>query len=124
MKNQFFKFILVGLVNTIFGYSIYSILIFMDLHYSVASLISTIVGVIFNFKSIGILVFKNNNNKLIVKFISVYVLTYFLNLLFLSLLKNYFNLYVSALILIVPLAIVSYVLNRNFVFKDREVSGA
>lgn len=117
MKNQFVKFIFVGMVNTLFGYSIYSLLIFLNLHYTIASLLSTVVGVLFNFKSIGMFVFNNKSNKLIVRFIMVYVITYFINIGLISIIKLYFNLYISAAILIIPIALLSFYLNRRFVFK-------
>jgi len=117
MRIQFVKFILVGVLNTLFGYSVYSLFVYLNVHYAIASLISTLVGVLFNFKSIGLLVFNNSSNKLLLKFCAVYGVVYLINLFSLSILKNYFNLYVSAAMLVLPLALVSFFLNRKFVFK-------
>ena len=50
-------------MNTLFGYSIFSILVFFKIHYSLALLIATILGVIFNFKTVGIIVFKDGKNS-------------------------------------------------------------
>ncbi|WGU93824.1 GtrA family protein [Paenibacillus dendritiformis] len=119
MNNQFYKFIVVGGINTLFGYIVFSLFIFIGAHYSLASLLSTIIGVLFNFKTTGSLVFKNNNNKLLLKFCLSYGITYILNILLLSLLKKFFSMYAAAAILIFPMALVSYVLNKRFVFKKR-----
>ena len=68
----FIKFLAVGVLNTLFGYGIFALLLFIGLHYAVASILATICGVLFNFKTTGTLVFNNNDNRLIFKFISVY----------------------------------------------------
>jgi len=124
-KNSFIKFIFVGILNTLFGYAVYSIFIFFNVHYSLASLMSTILGVAFNYKSIGVLVFSNKNNGILLKlkFISIYLVTYLINLLSLSILSKYFNLYASAAILVIPLALLSFFLNKTFVF-NKNVDGA
>jgi len=53
------RFIGVGLINTVVGYGIYGILILLNVPYLVALLMATIMGVIFNYFSIGRLVFKS-----------------------------------------------------------------
>ena len=65
----FVKFVLVGILNTAFGYLVFALLLFLGLHYTLAVILSTIAGVLFNFKTTGTLVFKNHNNKLIFKFV-------------------------------------------------------
>ncbi|MBQ8045896.1 MAG: GtrA family protein, partial [Bacteroidales bacterium] len=66
---EFIRFVLVAILNTLFGYGVYSLLVFLGLHYSVATLGSTVLGVLFNFKTYGVLVFKNTSNKLIFRFV-------------------------------------------------------
>jgi putative flippase GtrA len=118
LDPRFLKFIFVGGVNTLFGYGLFTLFIFLNIHYAIASLLSTTLGVFFNFKTTGNLVFKSNNNRLIGRFISVYVIIYLLNVVFLKCLSVFnFNLYVSGAILILPLAIASFILNKKFVFN-------
>ncbi|WP_234399675.1 GtrA family protein [Paenibacillus popilliae] len=119
MNNQFFRFLFVGGINTIFGYCIFSLLLFVGAHYSVSSFVSTIIGVFFNFKTTGSIVFKNNDNKLLFKFFISYGITYLINLLLLTLLKKYTSMYVAGAVLLLPMAIVSYFLNKRFVFRER-----
>lgn len=117
-KKQFIVFLLVGVLNTLFGYSVYALLIFIGLHYSLAVLLSTCLGVLFNFKTIGKIVFKNSNNNLIVKFISVYALLYFLNVSLIKWLSHVSdNLYVTGLMAVVPVAMLAFILNKFFVFR-------
>lgn len=117
----FIKFILVGILNTIFGYSLFAILLYTGLHYTLAVILSTIIGILFNFKTIGILVFKNKNNKLIFKFFAVYATTCSIGIIILriaELLEQ--NLYFSGIISTGISAIISYLLNKKWVFKYEE----
>jgi putative flippase GtrA len=118
LNPRFVKFLFVGGINTLFGYGLFSLFIYLHLHYSIASLLATILGVLFNFKTTGNLVFKSNDNKLLFRFIGVYIVYYLLNILFLKFIQTFgLNLYVSGAILIMPLAIISYSLNSKFVFR-------
>lgn len=116
---QVYKFIFVGILNTIFGYSLFAFFIYLGLYYPIAVLLSTILGVLFNFKTIGRLVFDSNDNGLIFRFILVYAITYLLNIFFLWLLKKLGseNMYIDGFALLIPLAAVSFLLNKFFVFR-------
>ena len=114
----FVKFILVGILNTAFGYLVFAALLYFGLHYTLAVVLSTIAGVIFNFKTTGTLVFKNNNNKLIFKFVAVYALTCIIGIMVLRLaeLVNV-NLYLAGMVSTGICAIIAFILNKNWVFK-------
>lgn len=117
-KNTFLLFILVGIINTAFSYALFAFFVFIGVHYTLAVLFATCIGVLFNFKTTGNIVFKNSNNKLIFKFISVYAVQYFINLglikIFLMLVHNT---YIAGAIATVLCAFSAYLLNKNFVFK-------
>lgn len=117
-NSRFIKFLFVGGINTLFGYTSFAILIFLKLDYRIALLIATVCGVLFNFKTIGTLVFKKKSNRLITRFVIVYLLTYLLNIGFLQITNHLgISLLISQLFLLFPLAIISYFLNQKFVFK-------
>jgi putative flippase GtrA len=120
LDSHFIRFILVGILNTMVGYGLFALFIYLGLHYSLAVLFSTILGVLFNFKSIGRLVFNTSDNERIYHFIGVYMLLYLLNVSGLWGLSSIGieNMYVAGAILLVPLAIISFVLNKNFVFNQ------
>ena len=120
-KYTWLRFLLVGVLNTLVGYGLFSFFIFLDLHYSIAVLYSTILGVLFNYKSIGKLVFNTHNNDRIYHFIGVYIFLYLLNVASLWGLSSIGleNMYVAGAILLAPLAIISYALNKSFVFIKR-----
>lgn len=116
-RNQLIRFLAVGMLNTIFGYSCYALLLYLGLHYAVALLLATVAGVLFNFKSTGVLVFRSQNNRLIFRFVAVYALVYGVNV---GLLKLLYVLgvgpYYGGAALIVPMALLAFSLNRKFVF--------
>lgn len=117
-NNKFIRFLVVGGINTLFGYSVFAIFIYLGFHYTIASFLSTVIGVLFNFKTLGKLVFKNNSNALIFKFFVVYAITYVINISLLRVLKTLgINMYIAGAILILPLAVLSFLLNKKFVFK-------
>ena len=114
----FLRFLVVGGVNTLFSFAVYALLILLGLHYVLAALISTICGILFNFKTTGTLVFKNKDNRLLLRFFGVYTFTYFINI---GLLKLFDMAGVGSLvagaIIVLPMAVVSFLLMRRFVFK-------
>jgi putative flippase GtrA len=118
MDNKLFKFLAVGMLNTIFGYAVFAMLISMGLHYTIAVFIGTIIGVLFNFKTTGKLVFGSHDNRLVWKFFGVYGIVYLLNIAGLYFLKKMsVDIYIAGAILILPMALVSFGLNKRFVFK-------
>ena len=118
---QFIKFVLVGILNTLFGYGIWALLLYIGLHYAVATVLSTILGVLFNFKTTGYLVFKNKDNKLLWKFIQIYILTTCLSILGLKCAKMAdINLYYAGLFLTGIMAIISFLMQKYYVFRGNK----
>jgi putative flippase GtrA len=119
LKNDIVRFFLVSGLNTAFGYGLFALLIYLGLHYTLAVLISTVTGILFNFKTIGILVFKNYNNLLIFKFFGVYGITYLFNISCLAVFKYFeINIYLAGAVLLIPVGLLAFLLNKNFVFKS------
>jgi len=117
-KSKFVRFLLVGVINTLFGYSVFALMICLGLDYRYSLLIATICGVLFNFKTIGAIVFKNKDNRLLARFMGVYLVIYLLNAESLRIVKTLgINMLVAQAILVLPLAIVSYFFNKTFVFR-------
>jgi putative flippase GtrA len=121
-NNTFALFVLVGLLNTLFGYSLFALFVFLGMHYTLAVLLATCLGVLFNFKTTGKIVFKNSNNKLLFKFIIVYAVQYIFNI---SLIKLFllisFNTYIAGALATIVCAFSAYLLNKNFVFTKVRV---
>ncbi|MGA2612730.1 MAG: GtrA family protein [Spirochaetia bacterium] len=118
LNIRFARFLLIGFVNTVFGYTAFFFVSLTGLHYLIILLISTCLGILFNFFTVSRIVFKNKENKLLLRFFIVYGITYLLNAALIKILKiSISNILVIQAILTLPLAVFSYVLNRSFVFK-------
>jgi len=121
IDKKFIKFLAVGGLNTIFGYSVYALLLFIGMHYSIAVFLSTVLGVLFNFKTTGGLVFNNSKNSLIFKFVGIYCVIYIINVFFLGIFNSIkFNMFLAGAVLIFPMALLSFILNKNLVFKGKK----
>jgi putative flippase GtrA len=123
--RQFAAFLAVGVLNTAFGYGCYALLVWTGLHYGLAALMSTVLGVLFNFRTTGPLVFRSRDNRLLGRFVGVYVFTYAANLVGLwALQKAGLDAYWSGAALLLPMALLSFALQRRFVFVAAPSSGA
>lgn len=119
MSSLFFRFLLVGLLNTAFGYGCFTLLLYAHLHYSLALFIATILGILFNFKTTGALVFKSSNNILIFRFVLVYAVVYGINLIGVeAFLRLGFTPYLGGAILVFPMAALAFILQKRFVFSN------
>jgi len=122
-KHKLIRFIIVSGINTIFGYGFFAVLIYLGIAYPLALFLSTITGILFNFKTIGSFVFKNNNNYLLLRFFAVYVIIYLVNLGSIAILQYFsVNIYLSAAILLIPTGLLAYLLNSIFVFTNSEIN--
>jgi putative flippase GtrA len=121
LKNKVNKFLFAGAINTVFGYATYATLIFIGVSYLLALLISTVLGVIFNFFSFGRIAFQRNYNWLVFsKFIIAYAIIYAFNCGLLIFLTQGFLLgpYISQ-ILCIPISVVlSWFLMKYWVYKE------
>ena len=125
MKNfidrKLILFFLVAGLNTLFGYGLFAGLIFVGVPYVLATLIALFLGVLFNFKTYGVLVFKNNDNSRIVRFIGVYAVTYITNISLMFLFRELWGLndYEIGAILAIPIGLLGFALNKKWVFFER-----
>jgi putative flippase GtrA len=121
LKHKVGKFLFAGVINTVFGYAIYATLIYIGLSYLLALLISTILGVIFNFFSFGRIAFQRTCDWLVFsKFIIAYALIYVFNCGLLIFLTQVFLLgpYISQILCIPIGVILSWFLMNYWVYKE------
>jgi putative flippase GtrA len=119
VAKQFLRFLIVGVLNTAFGYGLFVAFLYLGVQYPVAMAVSYCFGILFNFKSTGSLVFKSRNNRLLFRFIACYVVVYVVNVVGVRAL-DVFGVapYLGAAILLLPMAVLSFILNRIFVFNS------
>lgn len=119
MTQQFVTFLFVGVLNTLVGYGLYAFFVWLGFNYIFAPLCANILGVLFNFKTIGGIVFKTSDRRLIGKFFGVYGIVYVCNVLGLKIfaLCGVENMYISGAALVLPMALLGFSLNKKWVFK-------
>lgn len=120
-SRQFVRFLLVGVLNTAFGYGVFAAFILMGLHYALAAALGTVLGVLFNFQTIGRLVFESRDRSLLLRFAGVYAVTYVVNVGALRALEAT-RIHVLAVqaVLVLPMAALAFALHRRFVFRREE----
>lgn len=121
LKIQFIRFILTGIINTLFSLVIYWLLLWSGLEYYYAMLIANMLGILFNFKTTGKLVFYNSDNSLILKYILINILIYLISIVGVKLLIFAdINEYYGAVIMAPVMAILSFLVNKIYVFEKKQ----
>lgn len=113
------RFLIAGLVNTVFGFAVYSVCILAGASLWLALMIGMMTGMAFNFFTTGKYVFRNFGLDRVPRFVLSYLLIYGVNLKsleWLSLLLD--DKILSQAVLVLPVAIFSYLLMAHFVFPD------
>ncbi|CDZ76219.1 GtrA-like protein [Legionella massiliensis] len=105
------------MLNTLVGFALYAIFINLGMHYSLAVLLSTILGVAFNYFSTGKLVFNNTGNSRIIQYVMTYGFTYLINIAIIkSCIMIGLNEYYAYIFSIPFMAILNFTLMKRFVF--------
>lgn len=119
VERRFLLFLAVGGLNTLFGYGLFVALVALRLPIPVAMLLSTVGGVLFNFRTTGGIVFASRDGRRIFRFVAVYALLYGANLAGLSaLMAMGLGVYLASALLLAPMALLAYALNKTFVFRE------
>ena len=115
------RFFVVGAVNTLFSYLVYAIFVLAGAHYNLATLVSTILGIIFNFFTTGRIVFRKLENNRFILFVLVYAFTYLVNILLLRWLIDGLGMdkLIAGAVISLPVALLSYLLNANITFREK-----
>ncbi|OWT74951.1 MULTISPECIES: GtrA family protein [unclassified Achromobacter] len=115
------RFFGVGLLNTLFGYLVYAVLVLVHTPPLLALLLGTICGVIFNYFSIGRLVFRNRGGwATFIRFICAYAIVYVVNAALLKALIHCLPLgpFVAQILCIPPSVLTSWILMNHWVYKN------
>ncbi len=120
LNHQFLRFLLTGGLNTAFGYMAFSVFTYLTGNPSISVILANIVGVLFNFKTYGSFVFKSKDNSKIYRFCGAYLFITTVQILSLKGLANFgiTNPYLAGAILTLPMAALSFIHIRKFVFHE------
>jgi putative flippase GtrA len=124
---QFFKFGIVGLSNTAISYAIYSVLVYIELHYLIASTIAFFISVLNSFFWNNKYVFKKDENQkrnifhsLIKTYISYAFTGLILSNLFLFLFIDILHIskYLAPFLGMVVTIPLNFILNKKWAFRS------
>ena len=113
------KYIIIGGVNTCFGYGVYWSLLQLDFNFAFAALLSSVLGVIFNFFTFGQLVFEAKiDSNIFYKFVLIYGFRYLLSIGGIAFFHFYGMSYeIAGAVMILLNAIIGFFLHKYLVFK-------
>ena len=115
---QFVRFVVVGVANTAFSYGTYVLFVHLGFNYAIANLISLVLGIPVSFITQGRVVFKDTDNRRLVRFILVWAVIYGVNIFVIGLLISIgFNAYASGAIALPVNVAISFVAQKFFVFR-------
>lgn len=115
------KFLSAGVLNTVFGYSVYALLLFIKTPYLIALLVATVAGVVFNYFSLCRIVFHGVGSWFVFgKFLVGYALIYGANAILLGILTRDFHInpYIGQVICIPMSVLLSWLLMNYWVYKN------
>jgi putative flippase GtrA len=117
-RSRILRFVIIGGAGSALWYVVYAALVFAGLHYALANLVAVAVAVLFSFRTQGRFVFDNPDGKLIGRFLLSRLVLYFTSVLLINrLMWTGFDAYVSGAVATPVMAILSYVVQRFFVFR-------
>jgi putative flippase GtrA len=119
-SNRFVRFVVVGGLNTLFGFVVYSILALSDLSTLMVLIVSNLIGIAFNFVTTGGLVFREMSLTKIPLFLICYGVIFVIYLELIQWLSPIFGGRIVAMaIIVLPMAILTYFIQSWFVFGDK-----
>jgi len=122
-RHRWLRFLVMGGINTGFSYGVYALLVYCGLNYALSNLCSLILGILFSFRTQAAFVFQHAARGLFMRYAMVWSILYLSNIAMIgSMLRIGANAYTAGALAIVPTAVLSYFLQKSFVFS-RAVQG-
>jgi len=120
-RAQALRFVSTGAANTALSYGLYALFLWLGPHFSMASLLATLITIFSGFLLHGRLVFSNREGGRFGRYVLVWSALYGLNLALVALLVHPFGLdaYLAGAIAILPVTAASFFLHRSYTFGAR-----
>lgn len=116
-RGRVVRFLIAGLVNTLFGFAVYSAAITMGTVVWLSLLLGLLSGVLFNFVTTGGYAFRDLSLKRFPRFVMSYMIVYAVNLGLLDLVSLWLpDKILAQAAVTLPVAALSYLLMTKFVF--------
>jgi putative flippase GtrA len=118
---RFIRFLLVGGLNTVFGFAAYSSLIMLGAPTWAALVLGHTAGILFNFFTVGRLVFRSFDLARLGRFTGCYLAVLAVNLQLIHWMMIVVpNPIAAQALLVLPIAALSYLLMSRFVFRSAD----
>jgi len=120
-RLRWLRFLLVGGVNTLVSYGVYALLLYLGLPYALANLGSLLFGIAFSFRTHSALVFRQAGRGRFPRFLACWALLYGVHTALIgSLVQLGLDAYLAGAAAVLPMALLSYLVQRQFVFGGRK----
>lgn len=117
-ERNFLRFVMAGLINTLFGFSVFATVVYFGGETWQALLTGNMAGIFFNFLTIGGFAFRDMSFSSFSRFVMVYGTLFLINLKaikYVVLLSGH-NQIISQAIIAPPIAVLSYFIMKKYVF--------
>ncbi len=117
------RFLIAGLVNTALSYGIYAACLSLGMAYPVANFMAMIGGVLVSFLTQGGFVFRRLEARRFPAFVMMWLLLWLLNVALITLILPVAggNAYLAGGVALVIVVVISFVVQKYFVFAGRSV---
>ena len=120
LAKRFVRYLVMGGLNTLFGFVIYGAFVFLNMPTWAALLGGNLAGIVFNFFTMGGIVFKDLSIYRMPLFVLCYLVVYLINLESIAWMTPITGGRVTAqAVLALPMAVFSYLLLANLVFRKQ-----
>lgn len=121
MNKSLPKFVIVGLLNSLFGYTVIIISYHITNNYYISNAIGYLLGLLLSFNLNSKITFKKKNktNSNFHKFVMAFFISYSFNVIILSacIEINLFDLYISQAVALVSYTLILFLISKYYVFK-------
>ena len=112
------RFVLVGILNTGFSYAVYALLLAAGVEYRLANLGALLLGILFSFKTQSTLVFRNDNNRLLLRYVLGWAIVYGCNIALIGQCIRFgASAYLAGALALPVTTVVSYLIQTHMVFR-------
>ncbi len=116
------RFLANGVLNTCFGYASFLLALKAGAPVTLALVASTVAGTLFNFETSRRIVFQSREKGRLIVFLGVYAIIFVINdLAILTLGALGLGAEIAQAVLVLPMALLSFVAQRRFVFRQDSV---
>jgi putative flippase GtrA len=116
--NRLIRFYIAGGINTLLSYCIFAALIYFGFVYWLAVVICYAIGLVINYKTIKMIAFNDSSKQSLRHFFFIFCITCLVNIASLKILIGLgVNTYLAPWIVVIPISLLSYFLNKKYVFN-------